>query len=114
MATFKTTEKMRTARKAAMARLRAMSYEELLEHSLANQNSVTVAFLSSCQSERPFVEATHQPVMVMQESYTISTPTQSRGVYQGGGSLAAAAASFCAQALQPACPQNTYTFSTAA
>lgn len=95
MAAIKTTEKMKAARKAAMARLRAMSFEELLENSVANLGTTTVEFLTACKHARP-VRVTVEKT-VMREEFTVSAATFTKEQYLGGSKFAAAAA-ICTQA----------------
>ncbi|MFC0669439.1 hypothetical protein ACFSKY_06420 [Azotobacter chroococcum] len=99
MAAFRTTEKMKAARKAAMDRLRGMSYSEMLERSLANQDSTTVSFLMACQSEQPFLAESHHAEMVIQEEFTVAGSPVKQGPYYGGSRLSATASQW-AQALQ--------------
>ncbi|HBN8336091.1 TPA: hypothetical protein ACXIHA_003842 [Pseudomonas aeruginosa] len=74
---LKSTERMKEARRIAIERLRAMSFDQLLERSLANQDSTTVEFLSACSQLDTLIhshELEEAPAerSLLKQQYTIS------------------------------------------
>lgn len=94
---IKTSELMKAARKEAIARLRAMSFEELLERSIANQGSTTVEFLTACKAGFPVITETTTEKTVMSEEFTVGVSAYAHASYSRSSAFAAATA-FCCQA----------------
>lgn len=84
MATFKSTEKMKLARQVALAKLKAMTVDELIKAGEANKDSVVAEFLTA--HRRGFYA--EPSVNLVQEEFTV-TSAPAEAVFKCGISYAA-------------------------
>ncbi|WP_374979225.1 hypothetical protein PSGK_21000 [Pseudomonas solani] len=70
---FSSSKEMVTAQRKAMAELKAMSFEELMQLSEENMDSPTVEFLLCCNSEKPLQQiVTQEDKLIVHEHYAVA------------------------------------------
>lgn len=85
---YKPSEKARAARTRALAKFKAMSFEDLIKMSEENLDSTTVEFLVASSEEQ--CHEVHIPHRLTKDEYIVATPSFRLNDYTAAGALAAA------------------------